>query len=94
MQKSQKFYIQLERSSEFIAQLFFIVLLNKAWDVVHGKRESVILLPTVSKKKRAKKKLIKLFLIIVNYSVFSLGSGGRKLNRFSSGPENKSSGVS
>lgn len=72
MQKSQKSYIQLERSSEFIAQLFFIVLLNKAWDVLHGKRESavtVISLPTVSKKKREKKKLIKLFLIIVNEGI-------------------------
>lgn len=67
MQKSQKSYIQLERSSEFIAQLFFIVLLNKAWDVLHGKRESavtVISLPTVSKKKREKKKIDK---IIFNY---------------------------
>ena len=72
MQKSQKFYIQLERSSEFIAQLFFILLLNKAWDVVHGKRESavtVILLPTVSKKRAKKKKLTKLFLIIVNEGI-------------------------
>ena len=46
----------------FVACLFLIMLLYKGWDVVRGKRKSVI---AVSKRKRAKK-LINLSVIIVN----------------------------